>query len=128
MAYAHPLKAKPTGTNLIASQELSRPIVTAMLTEISVASKPLLEIVQASGAVSQTTLVAAVVEWIKAGPKILTAAVAVLGVAVLGGESVTGTARLIGMRPATLGEKLRNTWAGARGSDMVRTTDSWTLK
>lgn len=128
MAYAHPLKAKPTGTNLLASQELSRPVVTAMLTEISVASKPLLDIVQGQGAVSPATLVAAVVAWLRAGPRILTAAVAVLGVAVLGGESVTGTARLIGMRPATLGDRLRTTWAGARGSEMVRAGDSWTLK
>lgn len=128
MAYAHPLKATPTATNLIAYQELSRPIVTAMLTEISVASKPLLDIVQGSGAMSSTQLVAAVVAWIKAGPRILAAAIQVLGVAVLGGEAVTTTARRIGMRPATLGERLHSTWAGARGSELVRDGDAWAVK
>ncbi|MGB5113520.1 MAG: hypothetical protein WBO08_18640 [Mycobacterium sp.] len=128
MAYEHPLKAKPTATNLLAAQELSRPVVTAMMTEISIASKPLLDVVQTSGAVSPTTLVAAVVAWIKAGPRIAAAAIAVLGVAVLGGEAVTTTARLIGMRPATLGERLRTTWAGARGSELIRDGDTWAVK
>ncbi len=128
MAYSHPLKCKPTGTNLLAAQELSRPVVTAMLGEIGAASKPLVDIAQAPGAVSPTMLVAAVVAWLQAGPRILAAAIAVLGVAVLGGEAVTTTARLVGMRPATLGERLRTTWAGARGSEMVRAGDSWALK
>lgn len=123
-------KPTPTPINHQAARELAPVHARRLMQALGRASEGVSAVAIAEAATPEAVVVA--VAKLRAGQSEIDGLVyALAGVAVLGGAAYSTTARAIGLRPGTLAEKLRGTWASARGEQLARDparTDGWTLQ
>ncbi len=128
MAYPYPLKLAPTSTNLAAARDLSRPAVDKFVQLVGSSVMPLVDLVQADEPPTPAQIVDALQVWREAAEAIDQQAYFVAGIAIMGGAAVTTSARKMRVRPATLSERLAETWAMLRGRDLHLVDGSWQPK
>jgi hypothetical protein len=122
------LRHSPTATNREAARDLAPEAARSVLQALAVATTPMTAVATAATA-EPDAVVAAAAAFIAALPEVHRQLTLLLGVSVMGGASVSGTARRCGMRPQTLSDHLISTqWAQFRGLDMAKSPDgTWAV-
>jgi hypothetical protein len=122
-------RCKPTDTNVAAARELLPRYARLAMAALGQSTAQLQAIANREES-SPEEVIAAVARIRQLSGLVDRKLSELLGVAVLGGASVSTTARKVGVRPQTLAVQLAGTWAEAKGAALVpdpAAVDGWTV-